>query len=62
VFSHELKKSGNIQVALSSNLMGAMVGGLLEYNSMYFGFQFLYLLVVLMYGLAFLFSVRKRPA
>jgi hypothetical protein len=34
-----------------------MLGGFLEYNSMYFGFRFLYLLALAMYGLAFVFSV-----
>ncbi len=34
----------NISTALAYNLMGALFGGLMEYNSMYFGFAFLYLL------------------
>ena len=32
--------------ALAMNLLGAMVGGVLEYNSMYFGFQSLYWLAL----------------
>ena len=36
------------------NLFGAMVGGLLEYNSMYFGFQFLYILAAGLYVVAIL--------
>ena len=39
------------------NLFGAMCGGLLEYNSMYFGFQFLYLMAAGLYLLAFLWEV-----
>ena len=35
------------------NLLGAMCGGLLEYNSMYFGFRFLYLVAMGCYFLAF---------
>ncbi len=31
---------------MAANLVGAMCGGLLEYNSMYFGFRFLYLLAM----------------
>ncbi len=62
VFSHELSKAGDIKIALSSNLIGAMVGALLEYNSMYFGFQFLYLLVVTMYAFALVFSIRMVKA
>jgi len=38
---------------MSVNLFGAMCGGLLEYNSMYFGFQFLYLIAAGLYLLAF---------
>ena len=33
--------------------LGAICGGLLEYNSMYFGFQFLYLFAMGCYVLAF---------
>jgi hypothetical protein len=35
------------------NLLGAICGGLLEYNSMYFGFRFLYLIAMGCYILAF---------
>ncbi|MDD5439641.1 MAG: hypothetical protein PHS37_05600, partial [Candidatus Omnitrophica bacterium] len=38
-FSTELKKAPSVSTALSSNLLGAMLGGILEYNSMYFGFR-----------------------
>jgi ABC-type multidrug transport system permease subunit len=34
-----------------------MLGGFLEYNSMYFGFRFLYVLALIMYGCAFLGSI-----
>jgi hypothetical protein len=49
-------------VALSSNLLGAMLGGFLEYNSMYFGFRSLYFLAIAMYLLAFVGSIRRRTA
>jgi hypothetical protein len=61
-FSSELQKSASVAVALSSNLLGAMLGGLLEYNSMYFGFRALYILALIMYGLAFLGSIWSKPA
>jgi spermidine synthase len=48
----------NISTALAYNLMGALFGGLMEYNSMYFGFAFLYLLAIGFYGLAWVFSLR----
>jgi SAM-dependent methyltransferase len=61
-FSTELKGSPSVAVALSSNLLGAMLGGFLEYNSMYFGFRSLYFLAGAMYLLAFLGSAREARA
>ena len=48
----------NISTALAYNLMGALFGGLMEYNSMYFGFAFLYLLAIGFYALAWAFSLK----
>jgi spermidine synthase len=59
-FSVELRKSASVAVGLSSNLLGAMLGGFLEYNSMYFGFHSLYFIALAMYGIAFLGSLRSR--
>lgn len=53
VFSTLLKTRGEISGVMSANLFGAMCGGLLEYNSMYFGFRFLYLMAAGLYVLAF---------
>jgi len=36
--------------------MGALFGGVMEYNSMYFGFASLYLLALGFYSLAWVFS------
>ena len=55
-FSKELLKLQSISQALSSNILGAMVGGFLEYNSMYFGFSNLYILAGVIYLSAFVFS------
>ncbi len=57
VFSTLLQASGEISGVMSANLFGAMCGGLLEYNSMYFGFQFLYLIAVGLYLLAFVWDL-----
>jgi SAM-dependent methyltransferase len=46
----------NVSTAFAYNLMGALFGGVMEYNSMYFGFAFLYLLALGFYGLAWVFS------
>ena len=59
-FSSELKKARSVGVAMASNLLGAMLGGFLEYNSMYFGFRSLYLLALVLYALAFLTTNRTR--
>lgn len=63
VFSTLLKGAGNISAVMSYNLMGAMLGGVLEYNSMQFGFSSLYLIAFLLYGLAWLsaFSLSRSP-
>src|SRR5262249_18278199 len=60
IFSSELKRGGDISAALSANLFGSMLGGFLEYNSMYGGFQSLYPLSLGLYGVAFLCLLRAR--
>jgi spermidine synthase len=63
VFSTLIGKKGvNVSTALAYNLMGALFGGLMEYNSMYFGFAFLYLLAMALYGLAWFFSLEPAIA
>jgi spermidine synthase len=52
VFSTLLATRANISGIMAMNLMGAIVGGLLEYNSMYFGFQALYPMAIVCYVLA----------
>jgi hypothetical protein len=65
IFSSELARGGEIGGALSANLFGAMLGGFLEYNSMYWGFSSLYPLGIGLYGLAFacvLWAARRQVA
>lgn len=63
VFSTAIGKPGiNISTALAYNLMGALFGGLMEYNSMYFGFAFLYLLAMGFYALAWAFSLEPAAS
>ena len=59
-FSSLLAGSGDIAGALAMNLLGAMCGGLLEYNSMYFGFQFLYWIAMALYGAALISNLFTR--
>jgi spermidine synthase len=51
-FSSQLDREANLPAALSSNLLGAMLGGFCEYNSMYFGFRSLYVFALVLYALA----------
>ncbi|HEV2117742.1 MAG TPA: hypothetical protein VGR48_17035 [Terriglobales bacterium] len=59
VFSTLLRSRGAVSGILAMNLLGAMCGGLLEYNSMYFGFQFLYLVAAGLYFLAFIWELAQ---
>jgi hypothetical protein len=56
VFSTMLAARGAIAGVMAANLLGAMVGGVLESNSMLFGFQSLYLIAGVLYALAFALS------
>ncbi|HZU37184.1 MAG TPA: hypothetical protein VFA18_14780 [Gemmataceae bacterium] len=62
VFSSELATRGEIGQALFANLLGAMLGGFLEYNSMYWGFSSLYPLGMGLYALAWLCTLKKAAA
>jgi hypothetical protein len=55
VFSTLLSRRAEASTALGVNLLGAMTGGVLEYNSMYFGFQALYWFAAALYGAGLLF-------
>ena len=59
-FSSLLAGTADVSGALATNLLGAMCGGLLEYNSMYFGFQFLYWIAVGLYAAAIVCETGKR--
>jgi hypothetical protein len=61
-FSSAFRNTDDVGGAMAYNLMGAMLGGLLEYNSMQFGFAFLYLIAFVLYGLAWLTSRRYLRA
>lgn len=60
VFSALLRTTEHLSRALAANLLGALCGGLLEYNSMYFGFHSLYVLAMAIFGLALLTSLFRR--
>jgi hypothetical protein len=52
-FSRELEREPSATIVISSNLLGAIVGGLLEYNVLYVGIRGLTLLALALYGAAF---------
>ena len=62
-FSSSFRSAERPHVSFGSNLLGAMVGGGLEYVAMVFGFSFLDGVALLLYGLALLSYLRtRRPA
>jgi hypothetical protein len=61
IFSYLLKRSSDPAAALGWNLLGAVLGGCLEYFSMAFGLRALILIAAVLYALAFA-SVAARPA
>jgi spermidine synthase len=62
VFSTLLRSQGEISGMMAMNLFGTMCGGLLEYNSMYFGFQFLYLIAGSLYFVALMWGAVRYHA
>jgi SAM-dependent methyltransferase len=53
VFTQRFKDTAHSTVAFGANLIGAMVGGLLEYAALVTGYRNLLVIVALAYGLAF---------
>jgi hypothetical protein len=54
VFAERFRDVGSSTVAFGANLLGAMVGGLLEYSSLLIGYRALLVVVAGLYGLAYL--------
>jgi hypothetical protein len=60
VFTYSFRDTRTADMAFASNLLGAMVGGALEYLALLTGYRALLLLVAVLYGLAWLFATRWR--
>lgn len=58
VFAQRFKDVASSTTAFGANLLGAIVGGVLEYLSLITGFRFLLVVVAVLYGLAFAFGRR----
>jgi SAM-dependent methyltransferase len=54
VFTHSFRDSTSADMAFASNLLGAMVGGALEYTALVSGFRALLLVVALLYVIAYI--------
>lgn len=56
VFAQRFRDTSDALTAFSANLLGAMVGGLLEYTSMVLGYRNLLVVALVAYALAFAFG------
>jgi len=59
VFAQRFRDTADSTAAFGANLIGSMVGGLLEYTSLVLGYRSLLLIVAVVYGLAFLTGRRS---
>jgi hypothetical protein len=62
VFSYSFRDTATADMAFASNLLGAMVGGALEYLALITGYRFLLIVVAGLYAAAWLFATRYRLA
>ncbi|HLE47198.1 MAG TPA: spermidine synthase, partial [Candidatus Thermoplasmatota archaeon] len=62
VFAERFRNTENARTAFGANLLGAMVGGLLEYSALIVGYRSLLILTALLYGAAFLAGRRHLTA
>jgi SAM-dependent methyltransferase len=60
VFTYSFRDTRTADMAFASNLLGAMVGGALEYVALLTGYRFLLVVVAVLYALAWLFANRWR--
>lgn len=60
VFTYSFRDTRTADMAFASNLLGALLGGALEYLALVTGYQALLLVVALLYGAAYLLSSRWR--
>ncbi|MET0144389.1 MAG: spermidine synthase [Ilumatobacteraceae bacterium] len=60
VFASRFRDTADSTAAFGANLIGAMIGGVLEYASLVIGYRHLLLLVAALYGAAFLLRPPER--
>lgn len=59
IFGTSFARTTEPGASLASNILGSMVGGVLEYASLAWGLHALYLVALLLYGLSFVFRRRE---
>jgi len=62
VFAERFRDVGSSTIAFGANLLGAMVGGVLEYSSLIIGYQSLLPIVAGLYAFAFLLGWKVRAS
>lgn len=62
VFAERFRETERSTAAFGANLLGAMLGGLLEYTSLVIGYRHLLVIVAVLYGAAFLLRPRTAAA
>jgi hypothetical protein len=62
IFAKRFRETADGTAAFGANLLGAMVGGVLEYGALVVGYRNLLVLVALLYGLAFVTGRRHLGA
>ena len=60
VFTYSFRDTDSADMSFASNLLGAMVGGVIEYVALLTGFRTLLLVVAVLYTVAFLLAGRYR--
>ena len=60
IFAQRFKDVGSSNIALGANVLGAMLGGVLEYSALAIGYRNVLLVVGALYGVAFVLRPRER--
>jgi uncharacterized membrane protein YgaE (UPF0421/DUF939 family) len=60
VFAQRFANVETSGTAFAVNLLGAMVGGTLEYVALITGYRFILIVIGVLYGLAFLTGLRRK--
>jgi hypothetical protein len=58
VFAQRFKDTSSSTTAFAANLLGAVLGGILEYTALLAGYRSLLIVAAVLYGLAFVFGRR----